>query len=345
MNPVPRFKDRPVWLAAALVAALAAPSSLAANAVHPDRQVVGTRHSIQLPHLDPEIVAAPGREEYRAVCVSCHSARYVPMQPLLTERQWTESVDKMIKVHGASMDAAQRQSIIGYLVATHSPTAKVASADEEESASAVIAPIPTVVPSLVSAIDPAEKAAEAARGAELYRQWCAACHGAEGRGDGVVAPLLFRKPEDLTASRFSREALARALWNGSVGTAMPSWRGLAESNLVALVTHVQSLHRTPLGEPAAPESLRRGAEVFQVNCVPCHGPRGEGDGPNATALFPKPANFTGKQPDRDFLLRVLETGVEGTGMPSWRDPLPAADRAAVADYVRSLFVSDHGVKH
>jgi mono/diheme cytochrome c family protein len=36
-------------------------------------------------------------------------------------------------------------------------------------------------------------------GADLYRTHCAACHGAEGRGDGPVAASLAQRPADLTA--------------------------------------------------------------------------------------------------------------------------------------------------
>ena len=35
-------------------------------------------------------------------------------------------------------------------------------------------------------------------GADLYRQYCATCHGHEGRGDGPVADALRRRPADLT---------------------------------------------------------------------------------------------------------------------------------------------------
>ena len=40
----------------------------------------------------------------------------------LTQRQWEDSVDKMVKSYGAQMDAEQRTAIVGYLVATHGPT-------------------------------------------------------------------------------------------------------------------------------------------------------------------------------------------------------------------------------
>ena len=35
-------------------------------------------------------------------------------------------------------------------------------------------------------------------GRTLYRRYCAACHGPEGRGDGPVAPALGEKPTDLS---------------------------------------------------------------------------------------------------------------------------------------------------
>ena len=41
-------------------------------------------------------------------------------------------------------------------------------------------------------------AALAEPGAELYRRYCGACHGPEGKGDGPVAPALGERPTDLT---------------------------------------------------------------------------------------------------------------------------------------------------
>jgi mono/diheme cytochrome c family protein len=35
-------------------------------------------------------------------------------------------------------------------------------------------------------------------GAILFRQYCASCHGVDGRGDGPVAPSLRTEPPDLT---------------------------------------------------------------------------------------------------------------------------------------------------
>jgi len=35
-------------------------------------------------------------------------------------------------------------------------------------------------------------------GKEMYKAYCASCHGAEGRGDGPAAPALKTQPTDLT---------------------------------------------------------------------------------------------------------------------------------------------------
>ncbi len=49
--------------------------------------------------------------------------------------------------------------------------------------------------------DPTEKKLDAphlTQEAALYRQYCSACHGTSGRGDGIVAPFLDPRPIDLT---------------------------------------------------------------------------------------------------------------------------------------------------
>jgi mono/diheme cytochrome c family protein len=43
-----------------------------------------------------------------------------------------------------------------------------------------------------------EPATKAARGRITYRIYCSNCHGAEGHGDGRLAPLLHVMPTDLT---------------------------------------------------------------------------------------------------------------------------------------------------
>jgi mono/diheme cytochrome c family protein len=151
--------------------------------------------------------------------------------------------------------------------------------------------------------------------------------------------VLLPKPADLTAARFSNEFLQETLWNGVHGTAMSSWRSLVQRDLSALVARVQSFHSTTNSDTLAPESLARGGAIFKNNCLPCHGPTGDGKGPAAATLAPSPSNFKKIQPDFDYIQRALREGVPGTAMPIWKDQLSESDRAAVAGYVRSFYES------
>ena len=39
-------------------------------------------------------------------------------------------------------------------------------------------------------------------------------------------------------------------------------------------------------------SVARGRQIYEANCIMCHGPEGRGDGEQGANLFPPPANFT-----------------------------------------------------
>jgi mono/diheme cytochrome c family protein len=88
-----------------------------------------------------------------------------------------------------------------------------------------------------------------------------------------------------------------------------------------------------------PELLAKGKTIFSINCASCHGATGQGDGPAAAALNPKPRNFTeGYWKYGGGLARVARTiteGSPGTAMASF-SMLPLEDRIAAAHYVRSL---------
>ena len=79
-------------------------------------------------------------------------------------------------------------------------------------------------------------------GAALYARHCAACHGAEGKGDGPVAPALERAPSDLTTlarrhgGRFDAQRVAVVIDGRSPvvehGTRdMPVWGVVFEAEL------------------------------------------------------------------------------------------------------------------
>lgn len=77
-------------------------------------------------------------------------------------------------------------------------------------------------------------------------------------------------------------------------------------------------------------------KTVETNCVPCHGPKGLGDGPAAAALPVKPANWTSAavQAETDGELFWKITNGRGP-MPPWKH-LPEKDRWGLVQYVRSL---------
>lgn len=83
-----------------------------------------------------------------------------------------------------------------------------------------------------------------------------------------------------------------------------------------------------------------GERLFDENCVPCHGPRGAGNGPAADTLNPKPRDFT--DPDRlnqyapYQLFQAISFGVEGTAMASFAEAFTADERWDLAFYVMTL---------
>src|SRR5271167_4726699 len=67
-------------------------------------------------------------------------------------------------------------------------------------------------------------------GAELYREFCASCHGASGHGDGPAAPSLKQKVPNLTllAKRRGGVFPAEEIHRIVDGRSMPRAHGSAE---------------------------------------------------------------------------------------------------------------------
>jgi hypothetical protein len=61
----------------------------------------------------------PGKTETEAACYACHSAELL-VQQRLTEKQWTATVEKMMR-WGAEVPPAAKQPIIDYLSRRYGP--------------------------------------------------------------------------------------------------------------------------------------------------------------------------------------------------------------------------------
>ncbi len=102
--------------------------------------------------------------------------------------------------------------------------------------------------------------------------------------------------------------------------------------------------KNPLPPTAA--NLAQAKELFTANCAPCHGMTGQGDGPAASALNPKPADFAtpihAKLPDGYYFWRVTKGGsvppfsAAGSAMPPWEGSLTPNQRWLVILYVKSF---------
>ncbi|QDT32894.1 Cytochrome c6 [Thalassoglobus polymorphus] len=92
--------------------------------------------------------------------------------------------------------------------------------------------------------------------------------------------------------------------------------------------------------------LKLGQAVYQKRCVQCHGVSGDGNGPVASSMYPRPRDYRkgvykftstpyGSKPVRSDLIRTVTNGVRGTSMPSFK-MLPPEEIEAVVDYVLAL---------
>jgi len=69
----------------------------------------------QYPQFDPDLAAGEGKETLELYCSTCHSPRYVTMQPPLSADAWTAEVEKMRKTFGASIPDEDAKKIAQYL--------------------------------------------------------------------------------------------------------------------------------------------------------------------------------------------------------------------------------------
>ncbi len=91
---------------------------------------------------------------------------------------------------------------------------------------------------------------------------------------------------------------------------------------------------------ATSDSIARGEALFQADCLSCHGVTGQGDGPLAEGMFPKPADFTAAHtmvhPDGQ-LFAWIQNGKPGTDMPAFGDTLTDEQIWDLINYIQVGF--------
>lgn len=83
---------------------------------------------------------------------------------------------------------------------------------------------------------------------------------------------------------------------------------------------------------ANPEGIKKGEEVYELNCMPCHAEKGKGDiGPNLTDKHWVIAKGT-----PETVYNVVFHGSEDNGMPVWGEILTIDEIYHAVAYVQSL---------
>lgn len=208
----------------------------------------------------------------------------------------------------------------------------------------------------------ATESAEEAR--RLYAENCSVCHGDDGRGAKWTLRNMSPPPRNFTlpaaARELSRPYMLQTVAYGKANTAMPGFTTQLDGEQIAkVVDYVRTAFlRLDDSSPASPGGVAAATSAFPddlmgdynsgmafylANCSTCHGVEGNGKGPRAYFILPKPRDFqhpaSRHRLDRARLFEAIAKGSRGTEMPAWDKVLTPQEIANVAEYVFRAFIS------
>ena len=226
-------------------------------------------------------------------------------------------------------------------------------------------------------MQPAAATANDSLGARLYADYCSVCHGDSGQGAVWATVGLSPPPVNFTDARIqqglTREHMIDAVAHGRAETAMSGWKSrLTDAEIGAVVDyvildfmpdsemamalttghkHVNDAHaghnhtHFNINMPFA-DNLRgdasRGGKLYEANCAGCHGMEGDGRGPRAYFINPKPRNFLHTNSraslNRPTLFEAISKGRLRTEMPAWDKVLEPQQIADIGEYVFTAFI-------
>ena len=228
---------------------------------------------------------------------------------------------------------------------------------------------------MIVALDP-----KLQRGKSLYAQNCIACHGPRGQGSdqpigGSLPARNLASPQ--ARAELTRERMISSVTIGRPGTAMAGFGSrLPATDSEAVVDYVRAALMVPQTEisgtdahagrradsrtpaPAAAKVTQTGAQqpmpnglkgdavaggrFYMANCATCHGAKGDGKGPRAYFINPKPRIFTDpaftSSFNRPAIFAATSVGRLGTEMPAWNKVLSDQQIANVTEFVFQSFV-------
>lgn len=161
----------------------------------------------------------------------------------------------------------------------------------------------------------------------VYDENCAACHGAQGKGNVALgAPDL---TDDNWSWGGSDDAIRTSLLEGRRG-AMPALGGaLGDEGVRQVTTYVYTLN----GRSTSRQDLaRKGAERYQQLCASCHGPEGKGKPALGAPDLTDDSWLYGG--DRGDIAHAIRHGRQGV-MPAWEQRLSAEEVEMLIAWMRA----------
>ena len=191
-------------------------------------------------------------------------------------------------------------------------------------------------------------------GVDLYKAYCASCHGKTGTGNGPMAPALKATMPDLTAiakdnggvfpeARIRRIIMGEGMIASHGSREMPVWGPIFHQieedvdrgnvRLENLVKYLESIQSLPSSnevrrKTVSAEKAPTGAQLYRQLCAVCHGNDLKGNGPAPYPFKDVPPDLTtlaqrhgGTFPDA-YVSDVLRNGVPmpdhgPAEMPTW----------------------------
>ncbi len=184
-------------------------------------------------------------------------------------------------------------------------------------------------------------------GYRIFSTNCTVCHGADGLGNGPLADKLGTRPANLANNDRLAQASDQEFFRIIEGTAphgrvsedMPKW-GLAIpqteiNSLIAYIRYLQSAKHPVAGNPVI------GKQVYNNNCVICHGANGKGKGKLTEVYDMAPADHTNADAmnhmSNEKMHSIIYKGSVGAQlMPGWKGILSDREIDDTISYIRLL---------
>lgn len=176
-----------------------------------------------------------------------------------------------------------------------------------------------------------KKKPNAIAGKLIFDKYCIGCHGLNGSGNGPKSPELNTKPKNFTDTGYVREGTPEDQYKVlAIGKrVMPGFKNkLPVRQRWDVVFYTRSLSTSPM-------QIAAGKNIYNKNCLPCHGRLGNGKGSAAVGSGMRPPMFN----DPQFMMNkknseLYTTLSEGRrSMPAFKDRLTEDWRWNALDYV------------